>query len=104
MSIKPIDFQVMIPKTAEISKMQNDEHNKGLSISQQQTGIIQQKSEDAVNLVHAQKETQNAKIREDEEKKQKKEKKKKDKYKGRYSMKGEKKTDEHDTGFIDVRL
>jgi hypothetical protein len=32
MSIKPIDFQVMYPKTYEVSKIQNEEANKNQAI------------------------------------------------------------------------
>ncbi|HQA58024.1 MAG TPA: hypothetical protein PK033_09145 [Acetivibrio sp.] len=68
MSVKPIDFQVMIPKTSEISKIQKDEQNKGLAMEQQQTVVNQKKSEDNVNLVHYREEAQNAKINVEEEK------------------------------------
>lgn len=36
MSIKPMDFQVMFPKTSELSKTYNDEVNKNQAVLQQQ--------------------------------------------------------------------
>ncbi|HPD00667.1 MAG TPA: hypothetical protein PLA01_04870 [Acetivibrio sp.] len=103
MSIKPIDFQVMIPKTAEVSKIQKDEQNKNVALEQQQTIVNKKKSEDNVNLVHSQDETQNAKIDDEQERKQKENKQKKNRFKGRYGTKGERETDEG-TGTIDIRL
>jgi len=105
MSVKPIDFQVMIPKTSEISKIQKDEQNKGLAMEQQQTVVNQKKSEDNVNLVHYREEAQNAKINveEEKEKNQNENKRKKNRFKGRYGTKGEKEADE-ETGTIDIRL
>ncbi|NLP13451.1 MAG: hypothetical protein GX383_02990 [Clostridium sp.] len=103
MSIKPIDFQVMIPKTSEVSKIQKDEQNKNLVLEQQQTIVSQKKSEDNVNLVHSREETQNAKIDHEQEKKQNEKKRKNNRFKGRYGTKGEKETDE-EIGTIDIRL
>ncbi len=45
LSIKPIDFQVMIPKTSEISKMQNEQNNRP-DINQQHTANAFQKEVD----------------------------------------------------------
>jgi hypothetical protein len=35
MAIKPVDFQVMIPKMSEVSKINNDAQQKGLILQQQ---------------------------------------------------------------------
>ncbi|NLC68458.1 MAG: hypothetical protein GX754_06670 [Clostridiaceae bacterium] len=43
MSIKPVDFQVIIPKMSEVSKISNDVHQKG-AISQQY-GYVEFKEE-----------------------------------------------------------
>lgn len=37
MSIKPVDYQILIPKTSEVSKIQNDNQNKNATIQQQQS-------------------------------------------------------------------
>ena len=57
MSIKPIDLQVMIPKTSEIAH-------------QQQAANIQQKAENDMKQVHAQDKANEARIREREERRQ----------------------------------
>jgi len=71
MSIKPIDFQMMIPKTAEISKIQNDQQQKSVVVNEQQTNITRQKFEENVNTVHARENAE--KVRIDSEQKKKKE-------------------------------
>ncbi|KNY28352.1 hypothetical protein [Pseudobacteroides cellulosolvens] len=78
MSIKPIDFQVMIPKTAEVSKAVNDDHQKNLGMNQNNADRLQHKSENEVKTVHSQGRTSGPEIKDnkDREKKNKKESKK----------------------------
>ncbi len=45
MSIKPVDYQILIPKTSEVSKIQNDNQNKNATIQQQQSVSTQHKAE-----------------------------------------------------------
>lgn len=51
MSIKPVDFQVTVPKTIEVSKLQNDQIQKSLSSQQFQVSLINYKSEEKTRLV-----------------------------------------------------
>lgn len=103
MSIKPIDFQVMIPKTGEVSKIQNDQQQRNHAMEQQQTTVNQHKSQDNVNLVHSREDAQKAKISEKQEKKQGEKRQKKNRQKGSYGTKGEKSMEEQ-TSTIDIRL
>lgn len=84
MSIKPIDFQVMYPKTSEVSKMQNEEANKNQAIHQQQASTNQNKIDDKLKQVVARENIKNGRV---DEKKQKdtadQNKKKKQQPKGR---------------------
>lgn len=105
MSIKPIDFQVQIPKANEVSKIQSEVRHKNEVIEQQQSTINRQNAQDSVNLVHKKENAQQAKINEKQNPKERKEKnnKKKDGNNGnsnnsKSSMKEEK------TSVIDIRL
>ncbi len=101
MSIKPIDFQVQIPKVNEVSKIRSDELHKNDVVQQQQTHLNQNKAQDSVNVVHSRDNTQNAKINEKQEKnsKEKKEKGKKQRnYNNNSSL------EEEQTSTIDIRL
>ncbi len=79
MSIRPIDMQVMVPKTSEISKMQHTEMQKA--------GADQQQFSEQLNkqILHNQKQvvetnkSEKGIIRKDENKKKKNENEKKDK-------------------------
>lgn len=64
MSIKPVDFQVMIPKTVEVSKVSNDEAQRNHSAQQQQTSSMQHKVDSSLNQVYSQTKPQNARINE----------------------------------------
>ncbi|HHX18130.1 MAG TPA: hypothetical protein GX727_04640 [Clostridium sp.] len=100
MSIKPVDYQILIPKTSEISKIQNDNQHKNAAAQQQQNISNQHKAEDSVNLVHSQESPQKAAIREKEKEKKKKNSDKRStgrKYK-------HKKDSENSTSTIDIRL
>lgn len=69
MSIKPIDFQVMIPKTAEISKIQNDQQQKNIVVNEQQTNTMRQKTEENVNIVHSRENAEKVRVDSEQEKK-----------------------------------
>lgn len=64
MSIKPVDIQVMIPRTIEISKSSNDEAQKNHTILQQQAASVQQHAETSLKQVYSQKRPQDAGITE----------------------------------------
>ena len=62
MSIKPVDFQVMIPRTMEVSKSSNDEAQKNQTMQQYQAASTQQHAENTLKQVYSQKRAQDARI------------------------------------------
>lgn len=68
MSLKPIDMQVIIPKTAEVSKIHSDENQRNLVLQQQQAISMQNKVENDIRQVYMQQKAYEAKIREKQEK------------------------------------
>ncbi len=68
MSIKPLDFQVMIPKTSEVSKIHNDEINKNTANLKQQASSMQQEAENNLKQVNSREKAHEGKIRENQEK------------------------------------
>jgi len=102
LSIKPVEFQVMLPKTSEVSKMNSDQMNKNLVIQQQQSQMFQQKSEVNTRQVHAQDKAYEVTIKERQEK-NKREGQKKDNKKDSENHK-----EKSDTGIktskIDIRI
>ena len=87
MSVKPVDFQVMIPRTIDAAKMRSDELQKNLALTQQQAAAMQDKAEDTLKQVYSRSQTQEARINEKqrEERRQQNEKKKKGGSEGRAS-------------------
>jgi TolA-binding protein len=63
MSIKPVDFQVIIPKATEASKVSNDMAQRNLA-AQQQIAAMQQKIDSSLSQVYSRTKPQNAKINE----------------------------------------
>lgn len=102
MSIKPIDFQVAIPKTGEIGKIKNDEQQKNQSLQQQQVTVNQRKAEHDVNSVHARDNSQEAKIRDKQDRQDNSEAKKKKKAKD--GNKDSKQKKDSGESVIDIRL
>ncbi|EPR13103.1 hypothetical protein [Ruminiclostridium papyrosolvens] len=68
MSIKPIDFQMVIPKTSEVSKMYNDDVNKNQAIQQQQQTASQMKIDNNLKQVVNRENVQNGRVKEKQEK------------------------------------
>ena len=97
MSIKPVDFQVMLPKTGEVSKIHSDEHQKSDALQQQQASLNQNKTETNLRQVHSQEKTQDAKIREKQERERQERRKKKNGGNKDSGSKDQRKT-------IDIRL
>ena len=62
MSIKPVDFQVMIPRTMEVSKSNSDETQKNYTMQQQQAASAQNNAENSLRQVYSQKRAQDARI------------------------------------------
>ncbi|AEY66552.1 hypothetical protein [Clostridium sp. BNL1100] len=68
MSIKPIDFQMVIPKTSEVSKIYNDDVNKNQAIQQQQQTASQTKIDNNLKQVVNRENVQNGRVKEKQEK------------------------------------
>lgn len=68
MSIRPIDFQVMFPKTSEVAKNQNDEMNKNQIVHQQQAAVNQERTEHNLKQVVQRENVHEARVREKQEK------------------------------------
>ncbi len=82
MSIRPVDFQVMYPKTSELSKSYSDEANKNQMINQQLTEQNRDKIDNSLKQVVARENVHGGRVEEKQEKdksKQQNEKKKKQK-------------------------
>lgn len=68
LSIKPIDFQMVVPKTSEISKIYNDDVNKNQAIQQQQQTANQTKIDNNLKQVVSRENVKNDRIKEKQEK------------------------------------
>lgn len=102
MSIKPIDFQVQIPRVNEISKLQSDIKQKHELAEQQQSTVIQRKSQASVNIVHKKEAIEKLKINEKQKGSKEKQEKEKQENKGKYNSKSE--VEEEQVSVIDIRL
>ncbi|MCX7842621.1 MAG: hypothetical protein N2489_06055 [Clostridia bacterium] len=103
MSIKPVDFQVMLPKTAEVAKMANDEQHRNHALQQQTYNNTQHKVDDNLRQVYAQEKTSEPGIREKQEKKRENKKEEKKKNSANYT-KNKKLTADEQSSTIDIRL
>ena len=81
MSIRPMDFQVMYPKTSELSKTYSDEANKNQAINQQQAETNRDRIDNSMKQVVARENVQNGRISEKQEKDNSQQKNKKKKHK-----------------------
>ena len=81
MSVKPIDFQVMFPKTSELSKTYNDESNKNQAIHQQQATSNRERIDNSLKQVVARENVQHGRVSEKQEKENTKQNDKKKKQK-----------------------
>lgn len=69
MSIRPIDLQVMIPKTVDVSRIQANEQHGTLAAMQSKVQSVEKQSEQNMKQVNSQKEINKIYIRDDNEKK-----------------------------------
>jgi hypothetical protein len=74
-----MDFQVMYPKTSEVSKAYSDETNKNQAIAQQQAEANREKVDSNLKQVVARENVQNARVNEKQEKDNSRQKEKKKK-------------------------
>ena len=103
MPIKPVNYQVMLPKAAEMSKLHTDEQHKSHLIQQQQATSLQNKAENNLKQVYSKDKAENGRIKEKQEKNQ-------NNKKGEEKEKKDKKSKNKDfnsvekTSTIDIRL
>jgi hypothetical protein len=102
MSIKPVDFQVALPKTAEVSRIQSEEQQKNSLFQQQQNMSVRNDAEKSLRQVHSQNKPENAKIREKRDKHE--EKKRKNKNNNIIYSKNRELEEEIRISTIDIRL
>ncbi|NLU51815.1 MAG: hypothetical protein GXX10_02990 [Clostridiaceae bacterium] len=106
MFIRPVDYQILMPKVNEIAKVQNNEMQKQVGNIAQQVESTDQRTEEDVKTVHSQSEAQKTVITEREKGrnsnsgKQEKNKEEKD----QKESKSQKSTIEKSGQFIDIRL
>lgn len=99
MSIKPIDYQMIVPKTPEVSQIYSGEYQKNTVIQQQQASSMQNKVDGSLKQVYSQEKPYKAKIKEKQERNTGGERKRKDKKnKNGYSVKREKES------IIDIKI
>lgn len=65
MPIKPVDFQIMIPRTVDASKAQNDEFSKLMNIQQSAKENMQHDSERGVRQVQHREKAYKSEIQKD---------------------------------------
>jgi len=75
MAIKPVDFQVMIPRTMEAAKVSNDEMQRNHAMQQQKAAATQHRAEDSLKTVYARSQAQDARISEKQREKGQKDRK-----------------------------
>ena len=63
MSIRPIDLQVMLPKVADVSRIQVNEQQQSLAAMQSKTQSVEKQSEENMRQVNSQKELHKTLIR-----------------------------------------
>ena len=68
MAIKPVDFQVMIPKMSEVSKINNDAQQKGLILQQQDNIKIREEINNNLKQVYNKEDVQYGRIGDKQEK------------------------------------
>lgn len=79
MAIKPVDFQILVPRTMDAAKISNDETHRNQALLQQQAAVTQQKAADSLKTVYSRAQAQEARIQEKQkDDRQENKKKKKD--------------------------
>ena len=75
MSIKPIHYQLSVPRAMEVSKTKSDEQLKELSQQQNQAAAIQHQADDSVKHVQKRDKVEEVRIREKQEREEEAKKK-----------------------------
>lgn len=103
MAIRPVDYQVLMPKVNETAKIQSELHQKMIGQTQQQADNSSKLAEQEIRSVHSQSEAQKMAITEDEGRDKQRRHSKKDKSKSEDETEG-KKQDQRDRQTIDIRI
>lgn len=78
MPVKPIDFQIMVPRAMDAAKISNDEAHRNQALLQQQAAATQHKADDTLKTVYSRSQAQNVRIAEKQKEDGQDRKKKKD--------------------------
>lgn len=62
MSIRPVDFQIMVPRSMDASKNSSNEVQRYVSVHQQQMAATQNKAEEFTKIVYSQEQAQGVRI------------------------------------------
>lgn len=103
MSVKPVDYQIMIPRTNEITKIQSDSQQKEQMTLQQQVASGRQETEVKLSEVHTREKAQKSGIKEKQAKEGNAGNRGGKKNKRGYNMNRELTNDEEES-VIDVKL
>ncbi|HEY8349325.1 MAG TPA: hypothetical protein VIM13_05815 [Clostridia bacterium] len=64
MSVKPVDFQIAIPRSVDAAKAVSDEIQKNAALQQQKAASVQNKAEDTLKQVYSRSKTEEVRITE----------------------------------------
>ncbi len=64
LSIKPIDFQIMVPRTLDAAKAASDSMQRNQGLQQQQASATQRKAAESLKQVYSQSQAEHARITE----------------------------------------
>ena len=100
MSIRPLDFQVTVPRTTEVAKIHSEEQQRNELVQQQQNLTVQKEAMHNTKQVHHREGANEAKVRDKQEKQNEGQEKKKKR--NNYNAKSEE--EESTISTIDIRL
>jgi hypothetical protein len=104
MSIRPVEFQVMIPKSPEVSRITNNEQQRVVVQQQQQSLSVQNNVNNSLKQVYSRDKANKVLIREKEREEKEKEKGKKQDKRNDHNEKRKNKTTDSDSRTIDIRI
>jgi hypothetical protein len=108
MSVRPIDYQMMIPKAAEVSKIASDANQKGNALQEQYSNTLRHNDENKLKQVYDKDRTFEASIKQKQERQAKKEseddKNKNHRNKDKDKKKGEKQISLMSNSTIDIKI
>lgn len=98
MAIKPIDMQIMMPRTHDASKVHSEQQNRAAQAQQSANTSVEHMVDDELNKVYEKNNSQKISIKDDEEKKKKEREQKKE------QKDGKKNKDNKLGGSIDIKI